>query len=213
MTPTNLPTTATLITLGSLALGYTDSIGLAMAGIAIDDQRDIGTAVGLAGCIRNTISTVGTAIYSVRGARICAPPNMSPPGRVMHSQIRQAIQTNRLAQTIPRQVPPALVSAGLPASSVPDFLAAYATGTEEAFAAVAGLNATILEAGTRAYKNASADAYRTVFLSTIAFSVVAVVFALFTADGSKKMTHDVAATLHERSSTKVVGKGEDAETA
>lgn len=65
MTPTNLPTTAALITIGSWALGYTDSVGLAMAGIVIQDQKDIGTAVGIAGCIRNTISTIGTAIYSV----------------------------------------------------------------------------------------------------------------------------------------------------
>lgn len=65
MTPTNLPTTAALITVGTWALGYTDSVGLAMAGIVIQDQNDIGTAVGLAGCIRNTISTIGTAIYSV----------------------------------------------------------------------------------------------------------------------------------------------------
>lgn len=56
---------AVLITPGSMALGYTGSVGLAMAGIAIDDQKDIGSAVGLAGCVRNTISTVGTAIYSV----------------------------------------------------------------------------------------------------------------------------------------------------
>lgn len=65
VTPSNLPTTAALITIGSWALGYTDSVGLAMCGIAIDDQNDIGTAVGLAGCIRNTISTIGTAVYSV----------------------------------------------------------------------------------------------------------------------------------------------------
>ncbi|KAF9882945.1 hypothetical protein FE257_004856 [Aspergillus nanangensis] len=181
VTPTNLPVTGALITIGSWALGYTDSIGLAMAGIVIDDQKDIGAAVGLAGCIRNTISTIGTAVYSI-------------------------ILTNRLAQTIPSKVPPALMSAGLPTSSIPSFLSAYATGTAEALARVPGLNDTILAAGTVAYKQASADAYRTVFFSTIAFSGVAIVFALFTADGSKMMTEDVAATLHERSSRRVVGR-------
>ncbi|CAK7203588.1 hypothetical protein SEUCBS139899_006325 [Sporothrix eucalyptigena] len=182
VSPTNLTTTAVLITLGCWALGYTDSVGLAMAGIVIDDQRDIGTAVGLAGSIRNTISTIGTAVYTV-------------------------ILSNRLAQTIPAEVPPALVSAGLPSSSVADFITAYASGSAAALAAVPGINSTILEAGTFAYKHASADAYRTVFLSTIAFSGVAIIFAFFTADGTKRMTRDVAATLHQRSNVRLVGEG------
>ncbi len=157
-----------------------------MAGIVIDDQKDIGTAVGLAGCIRNTISTVGTAIYTV-------------------------ILSNRLATTIPAEVPPALIGAGLPSSAVADFLTAYSTGAA-ALQAVPGINATILAAGTAAYKQASADAYRTVFLSTIAFSGVAIIFAFFTADGSKMMTHDVATTLHQRTSGRLVGeKGGKAE--
>lgn len=157
-----------------------------MAGIVIDDQNDIGTAVGLAGCIRNTISTIGTAVYTV-------------------------ILSNRLAQTIPAEVPPALISAGLPESSVSLFLKAYASGSA-ALADVPGINATIIQIGTMAYKQASADAYRTVFLSTIAFSGVAIIFAFFTADGTKRMTRDVAATLHKPSNTRRVNQDGTKET-
>ncbi|KAB5517417.1 fungal trichothecene efflux pump [Coniochaeta sp. 2T2.1] len=180
-TPYNLGLTSAFVTIGSLALGYTDSIGLTMAGIAIANQEDIGTAVGIAGCVRSIVSTIGTAIYTV-------------------------ILSNRLAQTIPAHVPPALISAGLPESSVADFLTAYPTGT---FEGIAGLTPTILAAGVRAYKEASAKAYQTVFLSTIAFSVVAVILALFTANGMNMMTDDVATTLHERKTKKVVGKEGD----
>ncbi len=98
------------------------------------------------------------------------------------------------------------MSAGLPASSVPSFLTAYTTGTPAAFSAVEGLNSTILAAGTAAYKQASANAYQTVFLSTIAFSGLAIIFALFTADGSKMMTMDVAAKLHQRGNDQVIGE-------
>lgn len=98
------------------------------------------------------------------------------------------------------------MSAGLPEASVPSFLTAYAAGSPDAFTAVPGLNSTILATGTAAYKQASADAYRTVFLSTIAFSGLAIIFAFFTADGSKMMTDDVAATLHQRSTKKLVGE-------
>jgi trichothecene efflux pump TRI12 len=149
-----------------------------MIGIVIKDQQDIGGAVGLATSIRNTVSTIGTAVYSV-------------------------ILSNRLAQTIPREVPPALISAGLPPSSVPAFLTGYAAGN---FSGVPGLDPAILEAGAAAYKMASAHAYRTVFLATIAFSAVAIICALFTADASKIMTNDVAATLHNRSTKTVVGE-------
>jgi hypothetical protein len=54
-----------LLTIGSMFLGYIDSIGLAMAGICIDDQKDIGTAVGIAGSVRSAVSTICTAIYTV----------------------------------------------------------------------------------------------------------------------------------------------------
>jgi hypothetical protein len=199
VTPNNLATTATLITLGSMALGFTDSVGLAMAGIAIENQQDIGSAVGVAGSIRNTISTIGVAIYSVR-------TTWRDSSAVIN--ISQVILTNRLGETIPKEVPPALIKAGLPSSSVAAFLSAYIIGTETAFSAVEGLTPQILATGTSAYKKASADAYRTVFLSTIAFSCVAIICAFFTANGQKMMTNDVAATLHQRATKRVVGEKE-----
>jgi hypothetical protein len=97
------------------------------------------------------------------------------------------------------------VSAGLPASSVASFLTSYVAGTISSDT-VPGLNPSILAAGTAAYKQASADAYRTVFLATIAFSGIGIVCAFFTANGQSRMTEDVAATLHQRTSKKVVGE-------
>lgn len=64
-TPYNMNTAATLMTIGCFFTGYIDSVGLAMAGICIKNQKDIGTAVGIAGSLRSVVSTIGTAIYSV----------------------------------------------------------------------------------------------------------------------------------------------------
>lgn len=64
-TPYNMNTAAALLTIGCFFTGYIDSVGLAMAGICIKDQKDIGTAVGIAGSVRSAVSTVGTAVYSV----------------------------------------------------------------------------------------------------------------------------------------------------
>lgn len=110
----------------------------------------------------------------------------------------KVILTNRLGQTIPSVVPPALIQAGLPASSVTDFLTAYTVGTPAAFAKIPGLTPNILAVGTRAYKIAAAQAYQTVFYSTIAFSGVAVIISFFTPNAKSFLTSEVAATLRSR---------------
>lgn len=112
---------------------------------------------------------------------------------------------NRLTSTITSEVPPALVQAGLPATSVADFIAAIAVGTPDAFAAVQGITADITAVGLRAHKVANADAYRTVFLTTIAFSGLALVLSFFVPNVEHRMTGDVAATLHNRGDENVVG--------
>jgi hypothetical protein len=108
------------------------------------------------------------------------------------------VLSNRLATTIPGQVPKALTAAGLPSSSVAGFLTAYTTGTQAAFDAVQGLTPAILTKGTTAYKNASADAYRTVFLTTLAFSGIGIILTWFAPDVDKKLTREVAVTLHKK---------------
>jgi Fungal trichothecene efflux pump (TRI12) len=160
-----------LLFLGTMSVGYMDSISLTITGIAIRDQADIGTAVGVSGSVRTAVSTVAQTIYTT-------------------------ILTNRLGKTIPAEVPPKLIAAGLPASSVPSFLAAVAAGTPTAFADVQGLTPAIEAIGLRAYKVASAHAYQTVFYSTIAFSVTCIVFACFTPSVDDRMTDKVIVTLH-----------------
>lgn len=152
-------------------MGFMDSIGLTITGIAIKDQAEIGTAVGVAGSMRTAVSTVAQVIYTV-------------------------ILTNRLQQTIPNEVPPKLIAAGLPASSVPSFLSAVAVGTPAAFAKVDGLTASIEATGIAAYKLASSHAYQTVFYSTIAFSGLCILCALLTPNVDDRMTDKVIVTLH-----------------
>ncbi|KAE9371756.1 fungal trichothecene efflux pump [Stipitochalara longipes BDJ] len=175
-TPDNKNTVIACMFIGTLSVGFLDSIGLTITGIAIKDQAEIGTAVGVAGSMRTFVSTIAQVVYTV-------------------------ILTNRLEQTIPREVPPALVSAGLPASSVPSFLSAITLGTPAAFAKVQGLTPSIEAIGVRAYKVASAHAYQTVFYSTIAFSGVCILCALFTPNVDDRMTDKVIVTLHRHHDT------------
>ena len=159
-----------MIFLGCVFIGWNESICLANATILVKDQREIGAAGGTAGSVRAAICAVLVAIYV-------------------------SIMTNRLGETIPTQVPPAVIEAGLPASSVPDFLQAFTLGAD-AFAVVPGITDQILAIGTRAYQDASADAYRTVYLATIAFSGLAVILTWWAPNTDDLMSEKVAATLH-----------------
>jgi hypothetical protein len=112
------------------------------------------------------------------------------------------ILSNRIATTVPEKVIPAITGAGLPTSSVASFLAGFATGE---FGEVEGITPQILAAGARAYKVANADAYRTVFLTTIAFTGIALIASVFLPNVEDRMTGKVATALHNRGDENVVG--------
>lgn len=182
--PDNSSTTIALIFLGCFFIGWNESICLANATILVQDQREIGIAGGTAGSVRAAICAVLVAIYV-------------------------SIETNRLGETIPQEVPPALIGAGLPASSVSTFLQAISLGTD-ALKAVPGVTDQIIAIGYRAYQEASADAYRTVYLATIAFSGVSIILTWWAPNTDDLMSGKVAATLHheaERASEKNVEEG------
>jgi len=94
--------------------------------------RTLRTSTGIAGAIRFLISSVSATIYTV-------------------------ILTHELAVKIPPRVTSAVEAAGLPASSVAQFIQAFSVGTT-AFEQIPGINADILSAGTKAYKDANASA-------------------------------------------------------
>lgn len=101
-----------------------------------------------------------------------------------------------MATTVPEYVPPALIEAGLPSSSVADYFTALANGTAAAFANVPGISPTILAAGQRAYQDANAAAYQTVFLCTIAFSGIGIIVTIFCPDIDHMLTNEVTTPLH-----------------
>ena len=157
--------------MGCFFIGWNETVCLANATIMLHDQQEIGVAGGVAGSIRGAVSAISLSVYT-------------------------SVLTNRLTTTITNQVPAALVGAGLPPSSVEGFLGAIAVGTPEAFEAVPGITARIIAVGARAYKVANADAYRTVYLSTIAFAGLGIVLCFFAKNTEKLMLDSVAATLH-----------------
>lgn len=143
--PSNMSLSVGVLVPGLLCTGISDGLAITMSTMVIKDQDEIGTAGGISGAIRSLGGTVASAVYG-------------------------AVLTNRLAQTIPQYVPPAAINAGLPSSSIPQLINALTGTNATAISAVPGAHANILAAAGMAYQHANSQAYKTVFLSTIAFS-------------------------------------------
>lgn len=150
------PKTAMALTwFASIFIGWNEALALPLCTILIDNQQEIGTAAGLAGSSRSAISTVAATIYTV-------------------------VLTARVTTELSTVVPAAVVAAGLPATSVADYMTAIAAGgTPKALAAVPGLTEGILAIGARAYREAYMDAYRTIFFVSIAFGAIAIGITFF----------------------------------
>ena len=178
-TPDTKGRAAALVSFGVFFIGWTESLAITIVTLTAKNQNELGSASGVAGSIRFLISSIAATVYTV-------------------------ILSNRLAQTISAQVIPAVVNAGLPKSSVADFLAAFSVGSN-AFAKIPNITPEIIAIGTRAYQEANASAFRTVFLSTIAFTGVAIIATLFLPNVDHLLTGKIATTLHERNKEDVVG--------
>jgi hypothetical protein len=155
-------------------IGWNEALVFPICTIAIRDQEEIGTAAGIAGSARSAISTVASTVYSV-------------------------VLTARVTETLSTQVPAKVVEAGLPATSVADYMAAIAAGgSQRMLDAVQGLSPEILATGADAYRFAYMDAYKTVFLTSLAFGGLGIICSLFIPDIDSLMGNKVAVTLTGR---------------
>ncbi|KAF2817771.1 MFS general substrate transporter [Mytilinidion resinicola] len=173
VTPNNKKTRIALLYIDCAFIGRNEGICLTNSSVMVNDQRDIGVAGGTAGCVRSGISAILTVIYTT-------------------------VLNNRLTKTIAAEVPSALIGAGLPTTSVAWFLEALTAGTSEAFKSIPGISQRIIAVGTMASKVANANAYRTVYLTTIAFSGLAIILTWFARNTEEFMTGQVAATLNRQ---------------
>lgn len=148
--------------------------------ISIDDQREIGTAVGTSGGVRQLFSCIGGTIFG-------------------------AVLSNRMTRNIPLVVPAALLKAGLPAESIPEFISTVSVNPSASFAAVPGITEAIAKAGVRAYQDAAASSYNTVFLVTIYLSVISSILAIWAPNVNHLLTRNVNVPIHERNSEKIIG--------
>ena len=89
----------------------------------------------------------------------------------------------------------AAIKAGLPSSSVPALLAAFASGA--GFSDIPGASPAILGAATSASQETYAAAYRLAWASIIPFVVLAIVAIIFLKGVKELMTEHVEATVEK----------------
>ena len=173
ITTSNMGVETAMVLIGSFSNGWIEVLLLTNSTIVIMDQHEIGIAGGVCAGIRSAISAVATVVYV-------------------------SVLSTRLAENLMTDVPAALASAGLPVTSVEAFITAIYAGTPNAFSGVPGVSKSIIGAGVAAYQRANVDAYRLVWLITIAFSGLALVLAFFTENTEKYDSDQVAATLRTK---------------
>lgn len=91
----------------------------------------------------------------------------------------------------------AALAAGLPAASLPDFIAALAQGDAAKLVDVAGVSPLIIQQGVTALKHAYADSLRVVFIIAVPFGVVACVASWFLGDLRQTMNYHVDAPVEK----------------
>jgi hypothetical protein len=84
------------------------------------------------------------------------------------------------------------LNAGLPSADLPALFAALATGTATAMEAVPGITPTVIAAVGDAVKVAYSQAFKTVYLTSIAFGGLSIIAALFITSIDDLMTDFIA---------------------
>ncbi|KAB5530376.1 fungal trichothecene efflux pump [Coniochaeta sp. 2T2.1] len=160
-----------LLIVGCFFIGWNESVTLVFAGMCITDQKEIGTAVGLAGSVRSAISTFATTIYTV-------------------------VLSNRMTSTITSIVVPAVVEAGVSEEDIAALLALLGAGGD--VSVIPGVDAAVAEVLRDAYKEAALQAFKTVFLTSLAFTGVGFIVSWWAPNVKSLMTDHVAVLVMKK---------------
>ena len=163
---------------GLAGIGFGAPLILIIAGIQFAvPHRLIATATALAIASRAVASAVSTAVFA-------------------------AVLNDRLKPNIISDVSKAVLSHGLPPSSVEAFIEALSAEDTDALMKIQGVTPAIIQAGIMALKGAFADALRLVFIIAAPFGAVACLLCLFLGDQSGAMTYRVDAPIEELNVTR-----------
>lgn len=159
--------TTALLLIGTVGAGYVENLTLSSTAY-LWDPADMGLVTGVLGAIRTAISAIATSMYS-------------------------SILTTESSKYILQYVPPAVLEAGLPESSLSSLFAGITVGN---FTSVEGITPEIIAIAGEQVKHAYSLAFRTVFLCTLPFGVLLLIAAVLSPNVEEYLTDEVARKLH-----------------
>lgn len=155
--------------LGAFAVGIVEVIGIIAVPFTVPPQ-DLGLASGLLGSMRSTLGSVALAIFT-------------------------SILSTRKASEIPPRLHTLAELDSLPASSITALLKAGLAGAVSTIAAIPGIPTDRVATYIRAIQEGNVNAFRTVFLSSLAFGGIATICALLTKNFSNHFNNTVERRL------------------
>ncbi|KAB5559616.1 fungal trichothecene efflux pump [Coniochaeta sp. 2T2.1] len=154
-----------MVVLAAMTITPPQLLSFTMLSFGLEDQNDLGVAVGLAGTFRLFGGAVATAIYT-------------------------AIYTTRFSEVLPGKMTEAIQESNVPYSDtlLASLIKAAQTNTAAAYNAVVGTTPELARLSANAAKEAYVQGFSLVYLVAIGFGVAATVAAAFTVstDRSKK---------------------------
>lgn len=175
LTPERVKMGIAFTIIGPFFVGFIELASLSLAPLFCK-ASDIGLASGLLSSIRSAGSSVSVATYN-------------------------AILTNRLATTLVANINSIAADAGIPDDKIPAIVAAIKTGT---IAKVPGLTPEMQAAVTQVVPTAYSQAFKTVYLASLAFGGIAIISSLFSKDVQEHLTDKVERKLHGRQKEVIV---------
>ncbi|KIV93921.1 hypothetical protein PV10_05095 [Exophiala mesophila] len=156
-----------LVSIAALSIGASQLSALLITQLGVPDEH-IGVATGLTACVRSTGGAVAVAVYS----------------SVMQSSV---------AKHLVPDVAAAVVQAGLPVEEVESFIVALTSGSLGEFAV--SVTPAIIAAGIDAMQTVFSNAFRQIYLVSIAFGCVSCFAVVFIRDIDHKLTMHTATRL------------------
>lgn len=178
LTPQTLNAGIAFTMIGPFFVGVIEVCALALAPLFCRPV-DIGLASGLLASIRSAGGSIAVAVYS-------------------------SILTNRLTTTVPANIGPVAIAAGLPADELPALVAAV---LKSKLATFPGLTPEISAAVAAVLPEAYSQAFKTVYLASLGFGGIAIVGCLFSKDATRHLNDKVERKMHG----KVIGKDSSSE--
>lgn len=153
------------IVLGAACVTPPQLLSFTMLSLTLEDQNDIGIAVGLAGTFRLLGGAIATAIYS-------------------------AILSAQFSSWLPGYVEKVVAKTGFPVAETKQLIAATTLDTAAAYQKVPGITQAVIVACEQAYKLAYVQAFKLVYLIAIAFGGAAIIAAALTKSTDMKLKNN-----------------------